>query len=394
MCSCKSNLRGKHIKYFNLKKIKLKNNTNILTICKEYFTKGTFFPSLLGEIVAHRDSVLFDLSQIGIKKKYSCDCLLKYDIHTKQYILYVKEQIEFNNIQKLKKMPVKEPPKMTLSELEKFRVNKIKRNKRKREKWLKNKKLQHESPEKYRKKISKNRNRKKNGVSQRTIKKQRRKENKKLIEQEEQKHKKEQDKVEYKKNKIISIDPGLRKFATGITENKVIKFGTNMRKVKKYVLKLQKIDKNKSVDKKKKKKRAKCRRKIESKISRMVDDMHWKSINYLTNTNDNILIGNMSTKGIVKKETSVLRDEDKLLASRIKLSKYRERLEWRCNMNKVNYEMIDESYTSMICSICGYLKEDLGRNEIFNCSRCKKVIDRDVNGARNIYLKKYLIEET
>lgn len=26
---------------------------------------------------------------------------------------------------------------------------------------------------------------------------------------------------------------------------------------------------------------------------------------------------------------------------------------------------------------CGYLKEDLGGNEIFNCNRCKKVIDRD-----------------
>ena len=40
---------------------------------------------------------------------------------------------------------------------------------------------------------------------------------------------------------------------------------------------------------------------INKKISNITDEMHWKTINYLTNNNETILIGNMSSKDIVKK---------------------------------------------------------------------------------------------
>jgi putative transposase len=41
--------------------------------------------------------------------------------------------------------------------------------------------------------------------------------------------------------------------------------------------------------------------------------------------------------------------------------------------------MVDERYTSKICSKCGNLKEDLGGNKIYKCNECKMEIDRDVN---------------
>lgn len=46
-----------------------------------------------------------------------------------------------------------------------------------------------------------------------------------------------------------------------------------------------------------------------------------------------------------------------------------------------------EDYTSKTCGNCGYIKNNLGANKIFECDKCKKIFDRDINGARNIYLK-------
>ncbi len=36
----------------------------------------------------------------------------------------------------------------------------------------------------------------------------------------------------------------------------------------------------------------------------MINDMHWKTINYLTDNYKTILIGNLSTKNIVEKDLS------------------------------------------------------------------------------------------
>ena len=43
--------------------------------------------------------------------------------------------------------------------------------------------------------------------------------------------------------------------------------------------------------------------------------------------------------------------------------------------------------TSKMCSICGNIKEDLGGNKVYKCTNCKTVMDRDVNGARNIHIR-------
>ena len=46
-----------------------------------------------------------------------------------------------------------------------------------------------------------------------------------------------------------------------------------------------------------------------------------------------------------------------------------------------------ENYTSKACTNCGHIKQNLGGNKIYKCKKCKSVIDRDINGARNIYIK-------
>ena len=55
--------------------------------------------------------------------------------------------------------------------------------------------------------------------------------------------------------------------------------------------------------------------------------------------------------------------------------------------------MIDERYTSKMCSLCGWINNKLGSDKIYNCKECKLMLDRDVNGARNIFLKQYMLDE-
>ena len=122
------------------------------------------------------------------------------------------------------------------------------------------------------------------------------------------------------------------------------------------------------------------------RINNKVDDMHWKVIKYLINNNDRILIGNLSTKGIVNNKTGNLNSNTKRIGLLMSLYKFKERLKYKCSINNTSYMEIDESYTSKTCSKCGYYKKDLGGSKIYKCNKCTLNINRDINGSRNILL--------
>jgi len=185
-------------------------------------------------------------------------------------------------------------------------------------------------------------------------------------------------------NKMISIDPGIRTFGTGITENKIIKIGENCgNKIRNYLKRKDGINGNDQISEEIKKKNEEM---INKKIKNAVNDMHWKSINYLIKNNEIILIGNMSSKNIVRK-IGKLDKMTKRIAMSLAFYIFRQRLKYKCDINEIKYGEIDEWMTSKMCSKCGYVKWDLGGNKIYKCDHCKRNIDRDVNGARNIYIK-------
>lgn len=188
---------------------------------------------------------------------------------------------------------------------------------------------------------------------------------------------------EINKNKIISIDPGIRTFLTGITEHKVVEIGKNIKeKIEKYTYRKEEI-KRKEIPKKIK---SKIEKRCNKHINNIINETHWQSINYLTKNYSEVLIGNMSTKSIISNENN-LSASVKKMAQIIKLYEFRQRLKYKCETRGVKYKCVDERYTSKMCSICGNIKEDLKENKIYKCEKCGKQMDRDVNGSRNIYLK-------
>jgi transposase len=181
---------------------------------------------------------------------------------------------------------------------------------------------------------------------------------------------------------FISIDPGIRTFITGISENEVIKIGNNVtNKIEKYLNKIDILNKYKNKINKLKE------QKYNKKISNLIDELHWKSINFLTSNYKNIFIGNLSSKNISCNKTSNICKITKRIAYRLSFFKFRMRLQTRCEINNINYKMINEKYTSKMCSNCGNYNENLGTNKIYNCKNCKNIIDRDINGSRCIFFK-------
>jgi len=183
----------------------------------------------------------------------------------------------------------------------------------------------------------------------------------------------------------ISLDPGIRKFMTGYSPNKCVKICDNLKeKIGYYLDQIDRINNDNQATKCQiKKLETRCYRKIQNVVS----DLHWKSIKYLTENFNNILIGNMSTASIVKnREGNHLNARTKRIALLMSLYVFKQRLQFKCTQRKIGYKELDEAYTTMSCSYCGMYNLNVGSKETFNCDTCDASLDRDINAARNIFL--------
>ena len=146
--------------------------------------------------------------------------------------------------------------------------------------------------------------------------------------------------VGHTKNKIVVLDPGLRTFMTGLSEFECLKIGDNVNnKIAKKIKKINSVKNNPNVKTCRKKQ---CETKINRKIENTIDDLHWKTINILVNNYDNILLGDMSAKSIVMRNNSVLSPNQKVACLRTRYYIFKQRLEYKCNINKTNFKLVNE----------------------------------------------------
>ena len=186
------------------------------------------------------------------------------------------------------------------------------------------------------------------------------------------------------KKEQISIDLGIRTFGTCITENSIVKLGDKFEKtIKFYLERKDKILNNIDIDKKIKKKNEK---RINKKIRNLTDELHWKTINYLTSNYKTIIIGDLKSQGIVKRDGN-LGKMTKRISMSFRFFEFKQRLTYKCHVTNTNLCITNEWMTSKMCSLCGTENKKLGASKIFNCENCLSVLDRDINGARNIHLK-------
>jgi putative transposase len=197
------------------------------------------------------------------------------------------------------------------------------------------------------------------------------------------------DDIELSQYKKCGIDIGVRTFLTTYSKNASYEIGTNTNiiidKINKRLDKINSNYNNKLITKEK---YNKLNYKYRDKLSNSIKDMHNKSANFLLSNYKTIIIGKVSIKKMVSNLTGNLYaiTKRRLMA----LSHYRFRMKLHSMSKKYDAEIIEtnEYLTSRCCSNCKNIKDDLGSNKKYICTKCNLKLDRDINASINIYINK------
>jgi putative transposase len=196
------------------------------------------------------------------------------------------------------------------------------------------------------------------------------------------------DKIEDKSPKprdYCALDPGSRSFQTIYSEQEVVQMKHDKERIKKLQLKLDlmcSLRAKKMIRYSSYKRRE---RRLYRKMDHLIDDMHHKTIHYLTSTYNSIIIPPFESQEMVKKSRN--RHLNRSLMG-LKHYLFRSRLQQKCNSRGCMLTIGSEEYTSQTYGRCGMLTK-VEHSDVYVCDNkeCRLVIDRDVNGARNIFIK-------
>jgi putative transposase len=186
-----------------------------------------------------------------------------------------------------------------------------------------------------------------------------------------------------KYNASCALDPGERKIHTIYSEQAIYKIPLRKEILKKYQDKLDKLQSLRAKSWIKKKSWSKKSMRIYKRISNLVDDIHYAIINEITNNYNTIYLPKFESQELVKVVCN--KNVRRNLLS-LKHYKFQMRLKHVCESKYVKLKICKEDYTTKICTKCGFIN-NIRSKEIYECQNCKLVIDRDVNGGRNIYIK-------
>ena len=141
--------------------------------------------------------------------------------------------------------------------------------------------------------------------------------------------------------------------------------------------------------------RAKTRRRMKRRAAKlrkrarnMVDEVHKKTAKLLVAEFDTILIPTFEVSRMVEKDDRVINSKTVRQMLNWRHYAFRQLLHAKAREAQgVRVIEVTEEYTSKTCGGCGKINQALGAAKVFKCPHCQLVLDRDANGARNIFLK-------
>ena len=161
-----------------------------------------------------------------------------------------------------------------------------------------------------------------------------------------------------------------------------------------HVNKLSSIrDKLKSSTFKRKKKKAeridKAILRIFKRIKNLRNELHKKTVNYLAENYDVVIIPEFNVSNMVRREKRKI--NSKTVRSMLTWSHYSFRQRLKHKAEEIGMKMIiqNEAYTSKTCSACGNI-QGIGGRKVYKCKGCNVIMNRNVNGARGIFLRALL----
>jgi IS605 OrfB family transposase len=180
---------------------------------------------------------------------------------------------------------------------------------------------------------------------------------------------------------IISLDPGVRKFLVGYDpKGNNIFFGEDAQiKIIQLLLEVDQCKDGSHL--------LKWR-----KISNLISELHWKCISYLIQNYKIILLPDFRVSQMLRgRKLGIM---TKRLLSMFSFYKFKEKLIYKCEQYSKKLYIVNESFTSKCCGVCGNIDSMLGSKKVYSCKKCGVSMDRDSAGARNILLKHLIKKET
>ena len=125
---------------------------------------------------------------------------------------------------------------------------------------------------------------------------------------------------------------------------------------------------------------------LRTKIKNKIRNLHWKTANYLCKNFETIIIPEFETQKMTNKDSRNIGKETTRGILGLSHYSFRQKLIHQATKQKNLVIITGESYTSKTCSNCGN-EQEINSKKTFDCLKCKKKIDRDYNGARNILIR-------
>lgn len=123
------------------------------------------------------------------------------------------------------------------------------------------------------------------------------------------------------------------------------------------------------------------------KIKHIIDEVHWKTIQFLLDHFSNILIPIFNVQNMINRKTRKISRKSVRQMLGWRHYNFRQRLiasAQRRNSSRIY--VVGEEYTTQTCGSCLRLNKKVGGRKIYKCPSCGITIDRDLNGSRNIFM--------
>ena len=198
-----------------------------------------------------------------------------------------------------------------------------------------------------------------------------------------------EDRATFQGNSIdtCSLDPGVRTFQTLYDKKKFMDIGKKLpEKMTKLINRINDPVGNRKVAISPKQ-HNKLKIRLHAKIKNMVVDYHHKLSKWLAMRYATIYLGKISTQSILQSDDLNAMTKQKLQL--LRHYTFRQTLLNKAEIYGSKVILVDESYTSKLCTLCGTSNENLAGKKTYHCINpmCCNKMDRDHNAARNIMIK-------
>ena len=190
---------------------------------------------------------------------------------------------------------------------------------------------------------------------------------------------------------VASLDPGTRTFQTMYSEAGIIgKFGEKTSiQIKKLHARIDHLRSVRTKVKKRTKRNVRYRElQTHKKLRDVVSNLHNQTASYLSKNYEKVLLPEFGTSKLVTNANLASSVKREMLSYRF--YQFKTKLQHLCHLAGSELTIVCEAYTTRTCTQCGVINNNVGGAKVFKCCNpdCCIEVDRDINGARNILLKR------